>query len=270
MRISVIIPTILDFVNSIISKKGGSKKTKRFIKTIDGLKASSLRGILDIFLIPDKMYITLKAEIKTIYRMKKSKKHLLEWITSEEAEKIAKTDAISYYKNMWVNTTIGLFGIFLVLLNELVQIQSKSILVFILSLSVAWLCAPSIMCIISKKNKKEKPLEQISDNEKKYLLDIGYKTWLYFKDNITEKSHFFLSYNYQEDRKPKVVMRTSSTNIGLGLLAVMSSYDLGYEDFNSTIELLYKMMNSIENLAKWNGHLYNWYNIENLEPLCCE
>ena len=265
--ISVIIPTILDFINSIISKKGGSKKTKRFIKTIDGLKASSLRGILDILLIPDKMYITLKAEIKTIYRMKKSKKHLLEWITSEEAEKIAKTDVISYYKNMWVNTTIGLFGIFLVLLNELVQIQTKSILVFILSLSVAWLCAPSIMCIISKKNKKEKPLEQISDNEKKYLLDIGYKTWLYFKDNITEKSHFLPPDNYQEDRKPKVVMRTSSTNIGLGLLAVMSSYDLGYEDFNSTIELLYKMINSIENLSKWNGHLYNWYNIETLEPL---
>ena len=192
---------------------------------------------------------------------------MLEWITSEEAEKIAKTDAISYYKNMWVNTTIGLFGIFLVLLNELVKIQSKSILVFILSLSVAWLCAPSIMCIISKKNKKEKPLEQISDNEKKYLLDIGYKTWLYFKDNIIEKSHFLPPDNYQEDRKPKVVMRTSSTNIGLGLLAVMSSYDLGYEDFNSTIELLYKMINSIENLAKWNGHLYNWYNIETLEPL---
>ena len=50
------------------------------------------------------MYITLKAECKTIYRMTKSKKHLLEWMTSEEAERTAKTDIISYYKNMGANT----------------------------------------------------------------------------------------------------------------------------------------------------------------------
>ena len=27
------------------------------------------------------------------------------------------------------------------------------------------------------------------------------------------------------------------------------------------------MVNTINNLPKWNGHLYNWYNIETLEPL---
>lgn len=27
------------------------------------------------------------------------------------------------------------------------------------------------------------------------------------------------------------------------------------------------MVNTISNLTKWNGHLYNWYNIETLEPL---
>ena len=103
--------------------------------------------------------------------------------------------------------------------------------------------------------------------QKKYLLNVGYKTWLYFKENLTEKDHFLPPDNYQEDRKPKLVMRTSSTNIGLALLAVMASYDLKYEDFNDTINLLYNMINTISNLTKWNGHLYNWYNIETLEPL---
>lgn len=27
------------------------------------------------------------------------------------------------------------------------------------------------------------------------------------------------------------------------------------------------MIDTIYNLQKWNGHLYNWYNIETLEPL---
>mgnify|MGYP000007766450 CR=1 FL=1 len=76
----------------ISKKKMETLRLKRFVKTIDGLKASVYRGILDIGLIPDKAWITTKAETKTIYRMTKSKKHLLEWITSEEAERTAKTD----------------------------------------------------------------------------------------------------------------------------------------------------------------------------------
>lgn len=35
--------------------------------------------------------------------------------------------------------------------------------------------------------------------------------------------------NYQEDRRNIVVNRTSSTNIGLSLLAVIASYDMGFE-----------------------------------------
>src|SRR5699024_1869696 len=54
---------------------------------------------------------------------------------------------------------------------------------------------------------------------------------------------------------------------GLGLLAVISSYDLGLENETDTIQLLYAMLKKIEVLSKWNGHLYNWYNIQTLEPL---
>ena len=42
---------------------------------------------------------------------------------------------------------------------------------------------------------------------------------------------------------------------------------MGYESLEYTLDLLNKMMNTIESLQKWNGHLYNWYNIKTLEPL---
>ncbi len=90
---------------------------------------------------------------------------------------------------------------------------------------------------------------------------------LFFKDNLNSKGHFLPPDNFQEDRKPQIVMRTSPTNIGLGILSVISSYDLKYENLEDTINLLYKMLEAIQSLQKWNGHLYNWYNIETLEPL---
>ena len=61
--------------------------------------------------------------------------------------------------------------------------------------------------------------------------------------------------------------RTSPTNIGLALLAVSSSYDIGYESLEDTIQLLSKMIDTISRMQKWNGHLYNWYDIQTLEPL---
>lgn len=40
-----------------------------------------------------------------------------------------------------------------------------------------------------------------------------------------------------------------------------------YITFEKAIDLLSKMIASIESLEKWNGHLYNWYNIKTKEPL---
>ena len=259
--ISIIIPTLLDIINSIIFFKTGNIGTKKFTKTITGVKASLIRGVLDFSVLPDKAYISIKAERKTMYRMLKSKKHLLEWITSEEAEKNAKTDLVSYYKNMPANIILGILFILIAIL------MPKVLAVTSLILGIIWLISPSIMYSISKKEKQKNPVETLNSKDKEYVLDIGYRTWMYFKDNLTSKSNFLPPDNYQEDRKPKLVMRTSPTNIGLALLSVMSAYDLKYENLEDTIDLLYKMLESIQNLPKWNGHLYNWYNIEKLEPL---
>ena len=213
--ISIIMPLIVDVINSIINISKENIKTKRFIKTIDGLKASFLRAIIDLLLIPDKMYITMKAEIKTIYRMCKSKKHLLEWVTSEEAEKMSNNDIKLYYKNMMANLVSALSGILIVLLNPIFKIENIMMLNFILIVSILWLVTPAIMYKISKKNKKNNPIEELEEEDKRYLLEIAYKTWLYFKENLNKENNYLVPDNYQEGRKPLIVKRTSSTNIGL-------------------------------------------------------
>ena len=121
------------------------------------------------------------------------------------------------------------------------------------------------MCKISEINE-EKQIE-ISEDDKKYLKDIAQKTWQFFKDYITEENNYLMPDNYQEDRKNIVVNRTSSTNIGLSLLAVISSYDMGFEKNEDIINLLEKIINTVYELPKWNGHLFNWYNVKTKKPL---
>ena len=251
--IVVIFPFILEFLNLIILKKEGEKKQKDFSPRVAGAKGALLRLVLTLGCLPYKAYISLKAILKTIYRCIISKKHLLEWTTSEEAEKQSKEDIFSYYKQMIINVLAGII-LFFMYKNA----------VF---LSILWICTPYIMCQISKEKKKKTNLEKLNKEQKEYILQIAKKTWNFFDDYINKENNFLIPDNYQEDRKNETVKRTSSTNIGLSILAVISAYDLKFIDLEKCILLLENIIKTIDNLEKWNGHLYNWYDIENKKPL---
>ncbi|MBO4815755.1 MAG: hypothetical protein J5507_02220 [Clostridia bacterium] len=131
---------------------------------------------------------------------------MLEWITSEQAEKQAKTDLLSYYKFMKWNLVFGFWNlVYGVFIGN----------VFDIIFGVLWLLGPIIAWYISKDIKVVKPIEKITKQDKEYLLEIGKKTWQYFKDNINQENNYLPPDNYQEDRQNKIAMRTSTTNIGL-------------------------------------------------------
>ena len=251
-------PYILEFFNYLIAKKEGEEKQKTFTPKISGLKGICLRTIISLGCVPYKAYCSLKAICKTLVRLCITHKNLLEWTTSEEAEKSCKNDLISYYKNMFINSLAGIIAI-------IIYCKDKSILA--LFLGILWIITPIIMYYISKEKTKKKGLELLEKKEQEYILEIGKKTWNYFETYLNEKNNYLIPDNYQEGRKNKIVARTSSTNIGLSMLAVISAHDLGYIDIEKAMKLLKNIVETVETLEKWNGHLYNWYHTENKKPL---
>ena len=260
--ITVIYPSILDVINYIIFRKEGNKKQKTFTKQLSGLQASMIRGILSLSFLPHKAYSALTAVIKTGYRMLITKRRLLEWTTAEEAEKQAKNDVITYYKTMLINV---LAGILLLVILSFYPFHIVSILLY--ALAISWLVAPYVAWYISKEEKKKKPIELLNKEEQEYMREIAKETWQFFKEYMNKANHYLPPDNYQEDRKPLAVNRTSSTNIGLGLLAICSGYDFGFDTLENVLDILENMLNTITSLPKWNGHLYNWYQIDTLVPL---
>ena len=252
----IIYPFILEFFSKIFSIREGEKKQKTFNPQIDGIKGTIYRAIITLGCLPYKAYVSSKAIFKTLYRLMISHKNMLEWTTSEEAEKQTRTDLKTYYDTMFVNVIFGIITIY---------VSCLYFNLFTLILGLLWIITPYIMCKISEINE-EKQIE-ISEDDKKYLKDIAQKTWQFFKDYITEENNYLMPDNYQEDRRNILVNRTSSTNIGLSLLAVISSYDMGFEKNEYIINLLEKIINTVYELPKWNGHLFNWYNVKTKKPL---
>lgn len=252
--ISICITYILDIINYIIFKESTLEGTvyahKKFSKDLGHLQTSFLKIFLEISFFPYQMYKNLDAIIRSIYRMK-NKTKLLEWTTAEDGERNSKTDLKSYYCEMKINPIIGIFALVI-----------NSIIIRILG--VLWIISPIFAWYISLD--KEENFE-FNSKDKKYLEDIGKKTWEFFEDYINESNNFLMIDNYQESRNKKIVDRTSSTNIGLEYLAIISAYDLGYIKLKKAIEYIEKITNTINILSKWNGHLYNWYNTKTLAPL---
>jgi len=245
--IAITISTILDIINNIVFKKEIGPKQTYFTRQISGIKASIIRGILELSFLPYKAYISLNAICKTIFRLK-TKEHLLEWTTAEESEKMTKNDVISYYKTMVPNIILGIIIIFF---NTWITDI----------LGALWLFAPAMAWYISQENKEEK---NIADEEKELVEEIAKKTWGYFDCYMNKQNNYLPPDNEQEGR---ITSRTSSTNIGLGLLSIISAYDMKFITLENAFERIEKMLETIEKLDKWNGHLYNWYNTVTLEPL---
>ena len=256
LGLTVVLPFLLEILNLIIFKKEGEQKQQTFVPKVSGFIGSIYRAVLTFGALPFKAYVSAKSICTSIYRMNISKKNLLEWMTSEEAEKTSKTDLFSYYKAMYINWGIG------------AVIATLSIFFmnfWWLAIGVLWITIPWVMCDISTEKKLKK--RTLDDKQKQYIEEVAHRTFNFFHDNITEERNYLIPDNLQEDRRQKYVDRTSSTNIGLSLMTIISGIDLGFVSLDEGLTLLENIISTIESLEKWNGHLYNWYNIKTKAPL---
>lgn len=139
----------------------------------------------------------------------------------------------------------------------------------------AWLAAAPMLVLwalapwIARWTALPRPsaLAALSPSEKQYLRQIARKSWLYFERFAGRSDHWLPPDNHQEGPVATTANRTSPTNIGMMALSALSAWRMGHlgsPEFALRMEL---MLDSIERLEKWHGHLLNWYDTTSLIPL---
>ena len=257
-------PALIEIIDFFILEPKNRLKVKTFYRNYSRVDISFWQCFIEFITLPDDVFLQICAFSKAMYRMNFSHNFLLEWTTAREAENLKDKNAKHYFKNMnfQIYVAIILIGIVSSYLT-----YSPFYKLLIISFEILWLLAPEIMYNISKESKKFIFDEKFSSEEKiikAYLIDIAKKTWLYFKEN---QVNYLPADNFQEDRKEKSAKRTSPTNIGFSLMSAIASYDLHFENLEDTIEFINNEIDSVDMLKKWNGHLYNWYDLKTMQPL---
>lgn len=253
----VMLPIVFNIINNMHIRKN-RKVLKYYNMLTYGFKAWILRTIIVFISIPYNAYLYIDSFIRSLYRMYVSKKNLLNWITSDKVEAKSKTDFISVIKSFYFNYLVSVLLIaFSLFLNK-----NEYLCVLV---SLLFITAPIFIYIISKNNNYI-IIEEDKD-DKQMLFNIAKKTWKFFEDKLIYENNYLIPDNYQLNRGEKDDIKTSPTNIGMSLISVVSAYELKFISEIDTVNYLKQIINTIKKLKKWNGHLYNWYNIHTLDVM---
>ena len=248
--------SIIFFLRSKMSRKAKYKKEIYYKNLYFGFKSLFMRSYITFATIPYYTKLYMDAFFKSLYRLLISHKNLLNWITAEEASKNKNNSLKNYILEFWFNTVVSVAFV-------LISVLTNNYLALIPAL--IFISAPFVLYSVSKDIDHTQI--ELKDKKVDEIKNLAYKTWEYFEENLLEKYNYLIPDNYQENREERLDMRTSPTAIGYSLTGVVSAYELDFIDKVKTLELLKNILNSIDSLKKWHGHLYNWYDIRTKEVL---
>ncbi len=247
--------SIIQFLKSKLNLKKNNNKTIYYKDIVFGGKAILIRAYIVFATIPYYTKLYIDAFTRSIYRMLISHKNLLNWTTAEEVEKNAIFNITTYCRNFIFTLIISfcmiVYGIY-------------NLNIYLIVIGLIFSSAPIVTYYASKTIKINR---RLSDKENEKITDIANKTWKYFEEYLCEEYNYLIPDNYQENREEKIDYRTSPTNIGYSITSVISAYELEFISINICLSYLENIIKSVDSLEKWNGHLYNWYNIKTKEVL---
>ncbi|MDR0929165.1 MAG: DUF3131 domain-containing protein [Oscillospiraceae bacterium] len=217
-------------------------------------RKSLLAAASHLAMQPYEAMTLLDAALRTVYRVLFSRKHLLEWLPSAEAERQRVNRGAARF---WPNYLAG------ALLVAAAIVRGGGWLLA-LPLGVLWLIAPLTARWLDAKENTEAAL---TGSERELLLDIARRTFRFFERTVGEATCGLPPDNLQIDPPRGIAPRTSPTNIGMYLLATVSACELGLIDADGMARRIARAADAMEQMERWQGHFYNWYDIKTLAPL---
>ena len=223
-----------------------------------GLVRGIVPGLCEVAFLPFEAVLAGGAILRTLWRLAVSHRHLLEWQTSSDAERLSGASLTAVLRTMWVNPLAGLAAIALAVLRP----ESAMAIV---PLAVAWVIAPLVAWTLSRQ-RTIGPVD-LALEDRQELATTARRTWCYFAEQVGPQHGWLPPDNVQDEPVAAVALRTSPTNIGMALLAELAAHDFGWQTSDTLLTRLASILGAMAALPQHRGHLLNWYDISNGAPL---
>ncbi len=225
---------------------------------------AAAQTLLQITFLAYQAYEMAHAIGLTLVRLVITQRRLLQWetaaaTTARAAGLSARAGALLFLAGMAASPFIALIVLALIVAARPASLAVAS------PLLALWVAAPLVAYWLSRPVSPERHLLGFED--RRLLRLIARKTWRYFETFMGAEDHGLPPDNVQETPTPVVAHRTSPTNIGMGLLSTLAAHDLGFIRTPELVERLEATLSTVEELERFEGHLFNWYDTRTLAPL---
>lgn len=240
----MLIPLLYSVFDTLFSGRAALFIRKFYSKAAVGIYRSAEYVFFDICSLIYSAQNALDAAVRGIYRAKFSHKHTLEWTTAAASDKKRPLLSECMEKGLF-SAAVGAFVFFV----------SKSVLTK--ATGVFFVLFPLFAYFTGRKKleKSEKPKE----NELKKIYLWADDMWKFYARFVTAGTSFLPPDNITAT---SIAMRTSPTNIGFYLASVLCARDFGFINSKTMYNCIKNTIDTVTLLPKWNGHLYNWYDIK--------
>ncbi len=217
------------------------------------------RAAVNLALLAHHAWLTCDAIVRTLARLV-THRNLLEWNTSAQVQTAARLSAASFVKSMLPAVVIA------AAVAAAVYWTQPERLPVVVPFVVLWLLAPVVAWRISTPPRRG-AAGSIDAADVAALRLVARRTWLYFATFVNKDNHFLPPDNFQEEPEPVIAHRSSPTNFGLYLLAVVAARDVGWISLHEMISRLEATLDGMDALPRHRGHFLNWIDTLTLRPL---
>jgi hypothetical protein len=226
----------------------------------DGFKTlwnSAGMMLLNLAFLPHHMLLSLDAIFRSMARRFISGKHMLEWETAAQAEAgVAKKTPLDWY--------LRLSPVVSLVIAALLAWHHRGALAPAAPVLVLWACAPLISkWLNSPPAQREAPLRP---GDIVFLKQQALAIWHYFAEFGDARNHWLIPDNVEEQGMHQV-LKLSPTNLGMLFNARQAAYEFGFLTLPEFAEATLGTLGTLDKLEKQRGHIYNWYDIETLQPI---
>lgn len=212
------------------------------------------------FLVSDTL-VALDAIARTLWRVGVSRRGLLQWRSAAHVQ-----DGLNHYsprqsswRLMWPSS------LFAIIFAAGLAFYQQAALVPAAPLLLLWLTAPEIAIWLG--HTREPRRQHLNEGERDFLFQLARRTWHFFDAFAGPDDNWLPPDNFQSDPKGEVAHRTSPTNIGMLLTSATTAHDFGFICIDDFVVRMRNLLDSLDRLATYRGHLLNWYDTKTLQPL---
>ena len=257
---SILLPAALPVLAGLVPRRQGffERSHLRAVGADLGLAAAHV-GLAVTFLA-NQAWQMVDAITRTLTRLYVTRRSLLEWTTAAQAKAGGDLGPARFYRRMAGGVVVAAVTAVLIL------VMKPGVLWVAAPFIVLWLASPLVARWISLPGTAS-PAEQLSAADVTTLRLTARRTWRFFETFVGPGDGWLPPDNFQDDPSPVIAHRTSPTNIGLYLLAIVTARDFGWIGTLEMVERLEATLATVGRLERYRGHLYNWYDTRDLRAL---